>query len=259
MANIYLPEETLATIKLIEKAGFYDRGRIDFEDYVEFSGEGKGLFTKTEKEIPPGFFLIPDNDYKVLPEGNYEIVDANKVRYYVEVPQDLRGPIFSEAPNLPPNFITSIAYWGRTRLPPHDDCMVYFQPPGHDYMIERHYDKEGWDDTEPDDIKDEVISEGIVVQVRVASSVEELSHFNPDSFLAVEIPIDLTCLGLSEYYGHWSPTPFVKEIEKPQRWDVVYLKEKIYLKIGDIIGAEDPFNMYMDLLRYELYDYGYYY
>ena len=41
--------------------------------------------------------------------------------------------------------------------------------------------------------------------------------------------------------------------------DMTQSNEKIFLKVSDVLASPDPENVYIEVLRYEMMDYGYFY
>ena len=96
-------------------------------------------------------------------------------------------------------------------------------------------------------ITDQLLSEGVVVSISGLSSV--IQGLPRDAFIQIVIPLDTSMLGIEQ--GN-----FLSSKEYDLHSDQV---DTVFLKVADILDSPDPDHIYIDLLRHELLDYGYWY
>jgi len=127
---------------------------------------------------------------------------------------------------------------------------VYYQCPAQRYEVslaalEASPELIGRRDDTP--LIDALLSEGVVVSIAGLGAL--LVDAADDDFVSVALPIDDDLLGLDN--GGFLA-------EKP--YDVTSARvERIFLQVGDIRRSPDPQRIYIDILRYEELDYGFYY
>ena len=97
-------------------------------------------------------------------------------------------------------------------------------------------------------LTDKLLSEGVVVCITgVESLIADLSLHH---FIEIAIPVNQSMLGL-ELEDFRS----VKDYENSPSQQY----ERIYLKVADIICAPDHDRIFIDVIRHDLIDYGYWY
>jgi hypothetical protein len=154
----------------------------------------------------------------------------------ISTPEEFQYCIFEKAPNLPLLYKENIEYWGgyEIEIPVVDTgCIFYQDSTGkHEYFIEM--------DEYEGTITDKLISSGIVVKIENAL---DTAKANSSSFfkISVKVPFHL----------------FDDDISEASR--IAHRIEIFYLYAMDIINSPTPNEIYIDLLRYELLDYGWYY
>ena len=94
---------------------------------------------------------------------------------------------------------------------------------------------------------DALLSEGVVVSIAGLGGL--LSNASDDDFVSIALPIDDDLLGLDNG-GFLAEKPYKVTSERAER---------IFLKIADLRRSPDPQQIYIDILRYEELDYGFYY
>lgn len=235
-AKIYLDRESFEGVQKVKGADYYERTDEDFEQ--DF----------------PGYALVTDLEYEVLPEGtvpalriNTDLIDF--YRDYVTFPSDLRGCIFENAPNLPEKYAETIAYWGKKVEAPSDTGAVYYQNPLNSYMVELpDSDEEG--EKLP---MDALVSEGVVVHIKDLGELIAVNQLDPEQFIEIGLPVDHNIFGDEEMNTEVNNPDYEYKVEDTGR------REHIFLKVSDILNSPDCQNVYINVLRYELMDYGYYY
>lgn len=237
-ATIYVTKEAMATAIAIKDLDYYTR--------VSLADDGS-----TDVSNRPGYYLKNANKIKLaeLPTSAHVALhlradSLQPTLCEISMPTNLRGCIFERAPNLPDHYATIIAFWSGPPLNAGDYRAAYFQNPLNEYLVELRSE----DESDTYVSADSLLSEGIVVSIKgAAGMIETLS---PEDFIEVEISIDASMVGI-ENDDCRSTSPYDAS-EAKQR-------EHIYLKVSDIKHSPDPDHIMIDLLRYELLDYGYWY
>lgn len=168
----------------------------------------------------------------------------------VSFPTELRGCIFERAPHLPANYQSIIAYWSGPMINSNADCAAYYQCPAQRYdvslaALEASPELISKRDSTP--LIDALLSEGVVVSISGLGGL--LSNASDDDFVSIALPIDDDLLGLDNG-GFLAEKPYKVTSERAER---------IGLRIADIRRSPDPQQIYIDILRYEELDYGFYY
>lgn len=236
-ATIYISREAMATAIAIKDLDYHTR--VSLADDVS-----------TDLSNQPGYYLKNADKIKLaeLPTAAHvalrlHIAEQLQATFEISMPTNLRGCIFEHAPNLPDGYADIITYWSGKPLNADDYRAVFFQNPQNEYLVElRALDGEECTST------DRLLSEGIVASIKgIAGMIESLG---PEDFIEVEIPIDASMVGI-ENDGFRSSSPYSPS--EAGRY------QHIYLKVSDIQRSPDPNHIMIDLLRYELLDYGYWY
>jgi hypothetical protein len=238
-ATIHVTPASLATMRLIAPLDYYDRCTLS-DDPATDPTRREGYYLKDL------FFL----SVSALPDTAHIVLQLNAGAAEVSFPSELRGCIFERAPNLPPDYQRIITYWSGPPINANSDCAVYYQCPAQRYEVslsalEANPELIGRQDSTP--LIDALLSEGVVVSIAGLGGL--LSDAGDDDFVSVALPIDDDLLGLDN--GGFLA-------EKP--YDVTSARvERIFLRVGDIRRSPDPQHIYIDILRYEELDYGFYY
>jgi hypothetical protein len=238
-ATIYVTPASLATMTLIAPLDYYDRVTLS-DDPATDPTHREGYYLKNLSHLAVS--VLPDDAHIALR------LDAGAAE--VSFPTELRGCIFERAPNLPPNYHSIIAYWSGVPINADENCAVYYQCPAQRYEVPLAKlwtslgAADGWDREKPTDA---LVSEGVVVSIVGIGGL--LINAADDDFVAVELPIDDDLLGLDNG-GFLAESVYNVT---PKR------TEQIFLKVGDVRRSPDPHYIYIDILRYEELDYGFYY
>ena len=226
-ATIYVTHEAYETAQMIKDLDYYDR--MDLCDDIPDLSDRPGYHFKNANKLK----MAP------LPES------ANIIRpdsLQVSMPANLRGCIFEKAPNLPDGYADIVGYWSGVTVNTNTSGAVYFQCPLNEYMVDL-----GHAGCEVPIINDRLLSEGVVVAVSGFS--ELLLKLTPEDYIEVEVPLDSSMLDIESC-----------SFQTKADYDVTKGRfEVVYLQVADILAAPDSNRIYIDLLRHELLDYGYWY
>lgn len=225
-ATIYVTQQAYETSQIIKDMDYHDRAELCDDD--------------PEFEDRPGYRLKNANHLPIQPLPSMSAPVKANIR--IELPTNLRGCIFENAPDLPENYAEIVQYWSGSTQNGNDSGAIYYQCPLNTYMV----DLEMSDDDDPV-IKDRLLSEGIVVQI--TGLAELASSLGKEDFIELHIPIDEHMMGVE---------PDLFRSDKPYNVDKESI-EIIYLKVSDILASPSPDRIYIDLLQNELIDYGYWY
>ena len=191
----------------------------------------------------PLLFPFYNQKIEYNPIGDISKLDIIACARPVIIRYDLSGIIFEDGKNLPDTFKEVIRYWdGKRIIGEYNDSMVYCQNPLHEYMV---------DLPEADDTVNntEVLAEGYVIHISELNT--ELSDCDRNAFVMVNVGINLNVLAGEDAYPVCSDG---NDITVNSNETLT-----VYLKVSDILDSPDPSNIYIDLIRYEMMDYGYYY
>jgi|GEM_PF-955139 len=245
-ATIYVSEEAFATANAIKDLNYHDRMSLSDDEATDLSKK-EGYYLKNANRLKLAV-LPPDAlvSRRLVPE------DDALYRTHVSFPTNLRGCIFENAPNLPDGYAGIVTYWSGPPVNASSSGAAYFQNPQNEYMIDlsamhaaNNSDEIG---TAPIDM-DDLLSEGVVVSL---TGLEALIRSLPmDSYIEVKVPASQSMLGIE-------PDDF--RSVKPYTADNTQQCEQIFIKVGDILRhAPDRDRIYIDLIRTDLIDYGYWY
>lgn len=244
-ATIYTTKEAMATVLAIKDLDYYDRCSLSDNPATDLTGKA-GYYLKTGNM--PRIAALPEDAQVVA-----RVLMSDQATYamHVNIPTHLRGCIFENAPNLPPRYKAIIAFWSGEPLNTNAGGAAYYQNPMNSYTI----------DLSPLDVAietgnyggnvtaiDALLSEGIVVHITGLRTLT--SHASDDGYVEVEIPIDepMLCLDNPDLHSDRNYNQLSDD-----------RVERIFLKVKDIRASPDPDNIFIDALRYEELDYGFYY
>lgn len=242
--TIYVTKEAMATVLKIKDLDYYDRCCLADNEATDLTcKEGYYLKTTHKLNIEP----LPDDASLV---ASLRTSDADYSER-VSIPASLRGCIFEKAPNLPPRYKEIIEYWSGEPLNTNAGGAVYYQNPMNAYVV----------DLAPLDAAneagnyggnvagmDELLSEGVVVQITGLGIA--LGGAPNEGFVEIEIPLDEAMLALDNP-EFLTGRPYAQSTDQRS--------ERIFLKVSDIRRSPDPDHIFVDALRYEELDYGFYY
>jgi hypothetical protein len=244
-ATVYTTAAAMQTILAIKDLDYYDRctlGDIPATDPTQ----KEGYYLKLGNEL--NLAALPD-DAKTT--ARIVVVDAATYSAHVRIPTELRGCIFEKAPNLPPRYREIVGYWSGAPLNTNAGGAAYYQNPENTYTVDLSALEAAH---EAGNYKgnvagiDALLSEGIVIHVAGIGTL--VSDASGDAFVEIEIPIDGAMVNLDN--GDFLTTKKYDQ-GKAQR------SERIFLRVSDIRNSPDPDNIFVDVLRYEEMDYGFYY
>lgn len=235
-AAIYIKAEAKVVFDRVREMNFYARDEAN---------DKEKLYRR------PGYSLKPDLNIQELPAGA-DIglsINTKTIDFYqslIDFPVLLRGCIFSDAPSLPEKYEKIIEYWSHEVKAPTDSNAVYFQNPDNAYMV--HLLEDGQGEVHA---ADPLLSEGIVICIKDLGRLVTEGGLRADQYVEIGVPVDpKVCRGdepMSDIYGEYVADPLAAE------------RETIFLKVEDILRSPNPDAIYIDLLRYEMLDYGYFY
>lgn len=238
-ATIYVTPQSFATMILIAPLDYYDRVTLSDDPATDPSGR-EGYYLKNLSNLT----------VSVLPDNARIAVQLNAGAPEVSFPTELRGCIFEHAPHLPSNYQRIVAYWSGAPINADDDCAIYYQCPAQRYEVPTANPQGETDLIAPQDYArpiDALVSEGVVVSIVGLGAL--LADAADDDFVSVVLPVDDDLLGLDN--GGFLAESVYKVTSTRT--------ERVFLRVADIRRSPDPQSIYIDILRYEEVDYGFYY
>lgn len=233
-ATIYVTSEAYQTAQAIKDLDYYDRLNLSDE--------------QPDFDKRPGYHLKNANVLKlaVLPDDAM-VIDPAAVGhpFVMSAPANLRGCIFDGAPNLPDKYAEIVGYWSGMSINLSTSGAAYFQCSLNEYMVNL-----GPDPLGDPVVNDRLLSEGIVILISDISKL--LQGLSPDCYIKVKFPIDPAMVGF-ELDDFRSTKDYRMESAQGQYFD------QVFLKVSDVLQSPDPDRIYIELLRNELIDYGYWY
>lgn len=243
-ATIYVTREAWTTSQAIKDLDYYDRCELSDSEATDLTGK-EGYYLKNANLMR--IALLPDDAHIVLrlrPEGG--------ARYstHVSLPASLRGCIFEKA-KLPDRYAEIIRFWSGETLNSNVGNAAFYQNSERRYDLDLsalHANPDLFSQRRSSPEVDALLSEGIVVCVTGLSDL--LGDAPNDAFVEIAIPVDDAMLGLDN--GEFM-TQKGYDLRPKERM------ERIFLLVSDIRNSPDPSHIYVDALRYEELDYGFYY
>lgn len=242
-ATVYISTAAIATVSAIINLDYYDRVSLGDDDPA------------ADLSTSPGYYLNTNAlQLMALPaEANIAMhitpADPAEFHRYVSIPANLRGPIFSGAPNLPHDYAKIISWWSPLVPANFHRGAVFYQNVLNSYCVR--LNDEGSDALAGDgtnDAVDTLLSDGVVVVLTgLLAAVAELA---PHQFIAVTIPVNADMLGI-EMEGYQSAREYLAGSTQQS--------ETLYLRISDVLASPDPDMIVISAIRSELSDYGYTY
>lgn len=233
-ATLYITAEAYQTAQAIKDLDYYDRLNLA-EDTPDFDKR-------------PGYHLKNANtlNLAVLPDA-VTIFDPCAIgrSLSMSAPANLRGCIFEGAPNLPEGYAAIVAYWSGASINLNTSGAAYFQCALNEYMVDL-----GPDPVFEPVVNDRLLSEGVVLAIVEVSKLTE--GLPPDAYIEIRFPVDPAMLGV-EVDDFRSIKDYSIENAQGLHYDTVFLK------VSDILHSPDPDRIYIELLRSEMIDYGYWY
>lgn len=186
-ATIYVTPSALATAMEVDELDHYARVSLADDDATDPT-KREGYYLKSPSKIKLAV-LPADAQIKasLTPDS------ATIFTSHVQAPENLRGCIFENTPNLPASYGPSIQYWLGAAFNPNNAGAVYYQCPENEYMIS--IVSEDWmnQGVEPI-IQDHLLSEGVVIAI---TGIAKLTAcLQPEDFIEIQIPLDEAMLGI---------------------------------------------------------------
>ncbi|OWW18366.1 hypothetical protein [Noviherbaspirillum denitrificans] len=244
-ATIYVTREAWTTSQAIKDLDYYDRCTLSDIEATDLTGkEGYYLKNANIMHIAP----LPDNAHialRLLP-GESAIYST-----HVCLPTNLRGCIFEKAPNIPERYAEIVRFWSGDTLNSNVGNAAYYQNITNRYEVDLsalHANPDLFSQRRSTPEIDALLSEGIVVCITgLADLLTDAPH---DAFAEIAIPVDDAMLGLDNG-GFMTQKGY--DLRPKER------VERIFLLVSDVRNSPDPNRIYIDALRYEELDYGFYY
>ena len=233
---IYIDHDSYETVQWVRNHAYYDREDAD--------------------NLAPGYFLNANTKFLVLPE-DCEIIELSDATLSITMPPELTGTIFSNSPHLPVTLQDSLEFWTPPTdeyLKKHDPISIYYQSPLTEYHIE--LDSKG----EPLN-NDTLISDGFVLKIgglyRMLYDIPSLNAF-------IKIRVNIVSL-LNE-----ATQCDVMHSEVPSIIGAVTTSDiyvDLYFSVSELVEykrrqmAKGVFEdlLYLNCIRTEMFDYGYFY
>jgi hypothetical protein len=242
--TIYVTKEAMTTVLKIKDLDYYDRCCLADNETTDLTCK-EGYYLKTTHKL--NLAPLPEDALLV---ARLRTSDADYSER-VSIPANLRGCIFEKAPNLPLRYKEIIEYWSADPLNTNAGGAIYYQNPMNAYMV----------DLAPLDAAnaagsyggnvpgmDALVSEGVVVHIEGLGKA--LGSAPDEGFVEIEIPLDDAMVALDN-------PEFLTG--RPYAQLTGQRSERIFLKVSDIRSSPEPDQIFVDALRYEELDYGFYY
>jgi hypothetical protein len=244
-ATIYVTAEALAVARAIQDLNYYERVSLQDQEETDLSSR-EGYYLKNASRMR--LAALPENAHVARRLGPEE--HENYLRY-VSFPANLRGCLFEKAPHIPEDYAEIVTYWSGLPTNTNVSGAAYFQNPQNEYMV----DLTPLESAETNDEEasaaqeiDKLLSEGVVVCVSDVGNL--IVGLSADDFIEVRIPVVPEMVGNEQdqflsMRDYWlGPMPQY---------------ERIFLLVADIRRSPDANQIFVDVIRMELIDYGFYY
>lgn len=178
----------------------------------------------------------------------------------VDFDAGLSGVVFESAPGLPGRYKEKIFHWGNGRERDWDTGAVHHQNEAHEYFIDLST-SEADGGEEALKAANAILSEGFVCRVpglggRLRSAGAAPTDFASFAFLTGDALVDDVEGEGCEYMPRDGASPFPQN----QKRKAGNSNEVLFsLMARDVWASPDPDELFIDLVRFELLDYGYYY
>lgn len=181
--TIYTTNEAMKTVLAIKDLDYYDRCCLADSEETDLTRK-PGYYLKTTHERCPA--PLPENAVLI---ASIRASDADYSKR-VSFPENLRGCIFENAPELSPRYKEIIEYWSGEPLNTNVGGAVYYQNPLNAYTIdlsplEAAHEAGNYNGNVT--TMDTLLSEGIVIHIVGLGRM--LGSASADGFVKVEIPL----------------------------------------------------------------------
>jgi hypothetical protein len=244
-ATIYISDEAMTTANAIKNLSYHERMMMSDEipDLTTQAGYFLKNATKLNLAVLPATASV---GLRLIPE------EPAIYHRHVSIPTNLRGCVFANAPHLPDGYAEIVTYWSGTPVNTNTSGAAYFQNPQNEYLV----DLSALDAADGDPVAiaaasavmDNLLSEGIIVCIKDVQSL--ISGLSPDSFIELSIPVNQSFLGIE-------PDEF--QSGKIYTADPSQQYEDVWIQCADILRSPDPDRIFVELIRHDLIDYGYWY
>jgi len=243
-ATIYVTKEAWETCQALKDLDYYDRCVLSDDPTTDPTGK-------------QGYYLKNANKLNLAPlQDDADIVlrflpDDTAYSKVVSIPASLRGCVFERSERLPSLYAASLHYWTGDTLNSNVANAAFYQNPAQAYQIDLgplHANPDLFNQRQSTPEIDALISEGVVVCITGLGNL--VADAATEAYVEIAIPIDDAMLGLDN--GQFL-TGKDYDVHPGER------VERIFLRVSDIRNSPDPDRLYLDILRYEELDYGFYY
>lgn len=234
----------MTTVNAIKDLDYYNRVSLSDHEATDFTSS-------------PGYFLNTDalNIAELPADADIAIsitpADAATYNRHVSIPANLRGVIFSGAPNLPNDYAQKLAYWSPLAPTVHHRGAMYYQNVLNAYCVSLTGTDEESDIAAvegADGAADVLLSDGVVIVVTGLAAMA--AKLDTAQYVAVTIPINPAMLGI-ELEGFMSAQEYAA--------DPAQQSEMLFLRVADILASPDADHIVISALRTDLSGYGYTY
>lgn len=243
-ATIYLTKEAWSLSQALKDVDYYDRCTLSDDATTDPTGKD-GYFLKNANKLKPA--SLPDDAEIVLRIHPGDAIYSEMV----SMPVHLRGVIFEHAPHLPDRYAEIIRFWTGETLNSNVGNAAHYQNPANAYNVDLSAVQENYElfnQRQCSTAVDALISESIVVSIVGLGSA--IAGAAGTAFVEIALPIDegMLCLDNGEFM-----TEKAYDLRAAKRF------ERIFLLVSDVRNSPDPNSIFLDVLRYEELDYGFFY
>lgn len=243
-ATIYVTKEAFAVANRIKDLGYSER--MDLQD--------------TEPDLPmqEGYCLKNINHLRVaeLPADAHvalRLVPEEPEMYqrHVTLPSNLRGCVFEGSRQLQAGYAEAVMYWSGAPTNSNTSGSAYFQNPHQEYMIDLSALNAANTEQEIAAASlaiDKLLSEGVVVAIKEVDRL--IANLSIHDYIELKVPVLQSMVGLE---GDDFRTTKAYPIEASQQ------VERVFLMVADILASPNSCQIYIDLIRTEMIDYGFWY
>lgn len=203
-----------------------------------------------------GIEALKITDYYSRREQEFVNFPFTTFQEYVELPEKAElvmslpaaidyahsGIVFSNSPTLEEEYLSIFKYWNKKKENI-DVGAVYYQNTDYAYMV--NLEEEGGEVLEKPN-EDELLSEAYVVKLEIPALT------NTTGFIEFIIGLDPWMFTEDGGMEVMPVNKLVDTIEGDAQFS-------FYLSVEEILASPNPNLVYIDLIRYEMLDYGYYY
>jgi hypothetical protein len=242
-ATIYVTQEAMETANAIKDLDYYDRVSLSDDETTDLSMHD-GYYLKNANKLHLAVLPASANVPICLSPDEPAIYHR-----HVSMPANLRGCIFEKAPHLPDGYAGIVTYWSGEPINTNTSGAAYFQCSLNDYMVDlTPTDANAGNDGAASVVMDNLLSEGVVVCIDDVESL--IANLSLHDFIEIKLPINQSMLGIETV-----------DFRSAKEYDAGLDPrcERIHLKVAEILRSPDRNRIFVDVLRHDLIDYGYWY